>query len=50
MGNIKPHVLEEFLAEFSTPIGEEVSPTWILLVDEASNIKGNGIRIVLEIP
>lgn len=38
-GNIKSRVL-----------GNDVSPTWILYMDEASNIKGIGSKIILDEP
>lgn len=41
-------VIENSRIEFSSPISDEALPTWTLLVDDASNLKGSGIGIVLE--
>lgn len=43
-------MLIDFLAKFGLPIGEETTYTWILSIDDTSNLKGSGTGIVLEEP
>lgn len=50
MGSIKSHGLAYFLAEFISPIDKEIPPEWTLSVNGASDVKGNGMGIVLEGP
>lgn len=38
------------MAEFNSPINEETPLEWALSIDYASNVKGNGVGIVLEGP
>lgn len=38
------------MAEFNPPINEETPLEWELSIDCASNMKGNGVGIVLEGP
>lgn len=49
-GSLKSQALENFVAEFNSPIGEEMPPEWVLSVDDASNVKGSNIGIILEGP
>lgn len=36
------------MAEFSSPISEETTPTWILFVDGTHNHKSNDVGIMIE--
>lgn len=47
-GNIKSQVITKFLIEFNSPLGKEVPYVLTLLVDDAPNLKGSDIMIVLE--
>lgn len=42
-------MLIEFLLEFKSPYKEEASHVWTLSLDGASNLKGSGVEIVLEL-
>jgi len=46
--HIKSQVLFDFCAKLSAPDQNLEPNPWILFVDEASNIKGNGVAIILE--
>lgn len=46
-GSIKSQVMENFLIEFCFPVDKEAPSEWTP-VDEAYNVKGSGIIIVLE--
>lgn len=48
--NIKSQALQYFLAEFSMEVEAEAPCLWTLSVDEFSNLKGSGTRIILEGP
>lgn len=45
---IKSQIIVNFLNELIAPFSEELSCKWILLVDGSSNLKGNGVGILLE--
>lgn len=45
---IKSQLLYDFLNELSSPISEESPSKWIFFVDGSFNLKGSGVRIVLE--
>jgi len=49
-GPIRAQFLADFLVELSDPIGDRQTDvfSWILFVDGASNLKGSGVRVVLE--
>lgn len=49
-GSIKSQVLENFLIKFCFLVDKEATSEWTLPVDEAYNVKGSGIIIVLEGP
>lgn len=49
-GSIKSQVFSYFVAELSSLIDKETPSKYVLYVDDASNIKGHGVGIVLEVP
>lgn len=49
-GSIKSQVLADFVAKFSSRANEGMPPYWVLYVFGTSDMKGNGVRIVLEGP
>lgn len=49
-GRIKSQVLAYFLAEFNLLEDDEAPQKWTILVEDASNIKGSSIMILLEEP
>lgn len=46
-GKIKSQDLPDFAVKLNSPIKEETPSKWALYMDDASNVKGSGVIIVL---